>query len=125
MCFIKSKKYPQVSKIAEKNITVFKCMFTKGNILNSPYFGGIEYRIGERFTSHFCGLKNDEGFYSFKYYQAAFNFKRYIKGSKIIKCIIPKGTKYIEGYQYNYVKHYGVLKCFRSKEIIFKEKIIK
>jgi len=137
MCLIKrSKSKPQISKRAEKDIIVFKCMKKIKSLVVSP-FKFNRYSRNKKHIAPSCRLKDDGGFYSFKTIKSALKFKnsRWIKGenTKIFKCIIPKGSSYIEGYQtiliWNnetqwYNKHLTV-RAIRSKQIIFSEEVIR
>ena len=125
MCFSYYK--PQVSKVAEKNITVFKCMFARKNqYVKSPFRHNV-YDMRETHTAPNCSLKNEGGFYSFRNLSSAKIWKRNNsrRYGKIFKCTIPKGSKYIEGYQEIYDRNsWNEAKAIRSKQIIFKERVV-
>jgi hypothetical protein len=137
MCF--DNHSPDISKIAEKNMTVYKCMTfdSKSKLVISPYLEGF-YTMNELNTAPYCSLKDYGGFYSFKTLKSCIRWRKrnfiFTKKDeriyKIFKCIIPKGTRYLQGYfelsinlsNDNY-RCYNAT-AFRSKKIIFKERII-
>jgi hypothetical protein len=127
MCLERTNQHPQVSKIATQNITVFKCMrydYYDKEII-SPYLKNY-YRLNELQIAPRCSLKNEGGFYSFRCRKTArkwiTGFSAYSDKSKckIFQCTIPKGSRYIEGWQ---SVHGDLRKCIRSKQIIFKKRL--
>ena len=130
MCLTTNKF--QIPKIYFKDIEVYKCMEmefhsqTESIILWSTWYPGKSYyvldklyEIPDRFS-----LLSDFGFYSFNELSDAKHFliinNNPLKKLTIVKCIIPKFSYYISGFQ-RIAFLDEVLKARRSKKIIFKE----
>lgn len=91
-------KHDAISKIAKKDIIVYKHIIDNGNKTYKSSYQWSEIIIGDTYTSE-LGINYSsvqEGLHSFKLLEdAIINGKEYHE--PIIECIIPKGSEYYEG----------------------------
>lgn len=126
MCFVKTCKAPLV---AETDIEVYKMFRKVSHFMKPDYYTGpyrMDYVYEDLHGEYFCEEFGKEevsgmfGFHSFKNFDkavAAMDRENSWAASnetfEIIPCIIPKGTKYYEGYYINtdaYVSEKIILK---------------
>ena len=124
MCLITTKNIPE---IAQEDIVCYKIYILIGDELLSPYQGSPAPTINKvtntlldraYLSNYRAAYMISKGFHSFKYLDDLIEELDFWLSFdiKIIKCIIPKGTKYYEG-------KFGDFPSYCSESIILKETI--
>lgn len=124
--YTKERGIKKLEKIAEDDIVCWKVLYVGGNGQLLTYFMQTPVRLGKklkargRIRSQFYGnnYQIDGGLiHTFKEKKDAYVYAMENSTIAIVKCIIPKGTRYYEGKFQDLGISYG------SKEIIVSDKI--
>ena len=114
MCLDINKKAEK--KLAKSDITCYKILLKKDGKLVT-YFREVEVELGKTYESEL--FVNDyntrvyDGLHSFKYFLGAvfvLIFMIHTSKTKLVKCVIPKGSFYYEGW-------FSSVKSFASDRI--------
>ncbi len=105
---------------AEEDIACYKIVTMSLSGCYYTYYQGIRINIGETYDSYLRKYKSDfgskveEGLHSFKELKDARYFQSLRSWSFIIKCVIPKGSWYYEGF-------FGAEKSYASNKLKYIE----
>lgn len=133
MCLITDWKK---SKVAEEDIICYKVYEDSWNGYTSPYEGSPIPKFNKiTHVDYFQETSNKNcysnhcyyGFHSFKNRKDNRVIPSLIHSTRVFECVIPKGTKYYEGYIRCYIPkgnnpklEYGTVLCYCSEALIVK-----
>lgn len=88
-------------RIARKNIVVWKLLDTSNEVYRSPYMGFLYYK-GRKYTPARLQIMRSsgtisQGFHAFRSGSSAYRSRNWCLDVKVVKMVIPKGSKYAFG----------------------------